>query len=133
VLGAIAAAVGGLGSGGTAPAIHFLSAITGWAVAASLIYLVGMIAVPGRRPERAGKRVLTALGLSYSPAMLLFLGALPIFGPLFLLGILMWIAGTTVVAVMTSLELEVEQAVIVASTGWVGLFALTLVVPAVVA
>jgi hypothetical protein len=131
--GAIAAALGAVEAGARAPAWHFVGAILGWSLAAAIIYGAARLFVPIGRPAGARGRLSIALGFAYSPALLLFLGAVPIFGPLLLLGVLMWIACTMVMATMTALELEMEPAIMLACAGWIPLFTLTLLVPTLIA
>jgi type IV secretory pathway VirB6-like protein len=132
-LGAISAAAGAVGAGAFAPTWHFAGALFGWSLAAAIIYGAALRFVPGSRPAGAHTRLLIALGFAYSPALLLFLGAVPIFGPLLLLGILVWIACTMILATMTALELEMEPATMLACAGWIPLFTLTLLVPSLIA
>ena len=130
-LGAVSAAAGAVGIGGLAPIWYFAGAILGWALATSVIYAAALF-IPGHRPSDARRNLTIALGFAYSPALLLFLGMVPVFGPLLLLGILIWIAGTSVVAAMAALELEVETGIVVSFAGWIVLFALTLLVPTLI-
>jgi hypothetical protein len=129
VAGGFSAAAGAVGLGLTAPAWHFIFAVLGWGLAAAVIYGAAVLFMPGRRPDGARRRLLVSLAFAYSPAAMMFLGAFPVFGPLFLLAVLIWMGWTFTVAVPVALELEADQGAVIALCGWVFLFAFTLIAP----
>ena len=104
LVGAFAAGIGALGGSASAPLWHFGGAIVGWLLAVSAVHLIAIALLPGKRPAHSYRRLAVALGLAYSPAIFLFLGAVPIYGPMFTLTVLGWLAITAVVAIQTALE-----------------------------
>jgi hypothetical protein len=129
ILGAFSAGIGALGDGVSSPIWYFACATAGWMLSISAIHLIAVTLLPGKRPTHSYRRLSVAMGLAYSPAVFLMLGAVPIYGPLFTLAVLGWIAVTSVVAIETSLEVDRESALVTAFAGWMCLFAFTLIVP----
>ena len=133
LLGALSAAIGGLGAGAFAPLWYFAGALCGWWVYTGIIYVTALILIPGKRPQNLYRRLLVSLGLAYSPAIFLVLGLLPVYGPLFTLGVLIWLGVTGVAAVGVALEMERETVWLTTFAGWIFLFAVTLIAPQLVA
>jgi hypothetical protein len=69
------------------------------------------------------------VGLASAPALLLVLGAVPVYGPLFVLGIFIWILVAMTVAVEPALELTRESAILTAAVAWLLFFAIAQVAP----
>jgi hypothetical protein len=102
----------------------------GAAVFAACILLVGTQFV-GARPERDDTRLfLHRLGLAAAPGPLLILGIIPIYGPMFTLGVLIWVMLTSIKATEIGLEMERQYAAFTAIISWLALFAIAVVIPA---
>jgi hypothetical protein len=69
------------------------------------------------------------LGLAFSPALLLWLGLVPTYGPLFVLGIHVWVLAATYVAGVSQLQLHQEPALAAAAAATLTLFAFSQVAP----
>lgn len=130
-LAVIAAAIGAAGSGLTAMIIHVPAFALGWAAFAFTVYSIGTQAFPGRRTEDTLPRLIRSLGLATAPALLLVLGAVPTYGPLFVLAAYMWLLTTTSKAIAVPLELNRDSSIIVATVGCLVLFTVSQVVPLV--
>ena len=127
--GAVSAGIGALG-GGIGPGFgHVIAALAGWIACAATVQIVGTrvfggrIVSPGAVPQ--------AIGLASVPALLLVLGALPVYGPLFVLGIFVWLLVAMTVAVEPALELVRESAIMTAAVAWLMFFAIAVVAPTI--
>jgi len=130
-LAVIAAAIGAAGSGLTSVIVHVPAFALGWAAFAFTVYSIGTQAFPGRRAEDTLPRLIRSLGLATAPALLLVLGAVPTYGPLFVLAAYMWMLTTTTTAIAVPLELNRDSAIIVATVGCLVLFTVSQVAPLV--
>lgn len=131
VLAVIAAAIGAAGSGLTSVIVHVPAFALGWAAFAFTVYSIGTQAFPGRRSKDTLPRLIRSLGLATAPALLLVLGAVPTYGPLFVLAAYMWLLATTATAIAVSLELNRDSSIIVATVGCLVLFTVSQVAPLV--
>jgi hypothetical protein len=127
-----AAALAAAGAGPVAFFANGLLAAIGAATFAGLIYIIGTLVFGGKINDSDFRLFLQRLGLAASPGFLLVLGAFPIYGPLFLLGALLWIMLTSIKATELSLELDRQSAAYTVIFAWLALFAVTAVLPAVV-
>lgn len=124
---ALSAGIGSVGAG-IAPALgHVIAALVGWIACATIVQFVGKAAFGGR--NSSSRAVPESLGLASVPALLLFFGAVPVFGPLFVLAIFGWLLVTMTLAVEQSLELNRESAILTAAFGWLLFFAIAQVAP----
>jgi hypothetical protein len=130
-LAVIAAGIGAAGSGLTAVIVHLPAFALGWAAFVFAVYSIGTQAFPGRRGEDTLPRLIRSLGLATAPALLLVLGAVPTYGPLFVLAAYMWLLATTATAIAVSLELNRDSSIIVATVGCLVLFTVSQVAPLV--
>ncbi len=130
-LAVIAAAIGAAGSGLTAMIAHVPAFALGWAAFAGTVYSIGTQAFPGRRSDDTLPRLIRSLGLATTPALLLLLGAVPVYGPLFVLAAYMWLLTTTAKAIAVPLELNRDSSIIVAAVGCLVLFTVSQVAPLV--
>ena len=129
VAGAVSAGLGAIG-GGVAPGFgHVIAALVGWTVCAATVQIVGTrvfggrIVSPGAVPQ--------AVGLASAPALLLVLGAVPVYGPLFVLATFVWLLVAMTVAVEPALELNRESAILTAAVAWLLFFAIAQVAPTI--
>ncbi len=130
-LAVIAAAIGSAGSGLAAMIVHVPAFALGWAAFVFTVYSIGTQAFPGRRSEDTLPRLIRSLGLATTPALLLVLGAAPIYGPLFVLAAYIWLLATTTTAIAEPLELTRDSSIIVATVGCLVLFTVSQVAPLV--
>ena len=130
-LATIAAVIGAAGSGLTSMIVHVPAFALGWAAFAGTIYSIGTQAFPGRRTKDTLPRLIRSLGLATAPALLLVLGAVPVYGPLLVLAAYMWLLTTTAKAIAVPLELNRDSCIIVAAVGCLVLFTVSQVVPLV--
>ena len=128
---AVAAGIGGFWAGPAGMLLHTVFALGGWAAYIGLIWAMGTMIFAGRRSPGNNQRLFQALGLASAPGLLLVFGAFPIYGPLLTLAVLIWVLITSVVAIEPILELDRESSAIVAAVSWFGLFAIAMVLPAV--
>jgi hypothetical protein len=77
------------------------------------------------------QRLVQTLGLAMSPALLLVLGIVPTFGPLFVLGAYKWVLVAATTAIATTLELNRDSSIIVATVGCLVMFTVSQVAPLV--
>jgi hypothetical protein len=126
-LGALAAGIGGAGSGLASALWHVLAGAAGWAAFAAIIYVVAIHVFGGRRARPV--EFFKAAGLGSSAAVLLAFGAVPVLGPLFVLAISVWVAIATATALAIVFGLEKEPALLTAAVGWVAFFAISQVAP----
>jgi hypothetical protein len=127
VAGAVSAGVGALGSGAAAGFVHVAADLAGWILCVAALRFVGVKVFGGREVYAGG--VVQTVGLASAPALLLFLGAVPVLGPLFVLGTFIWMLVAMAVAVESSLELERESAILTVAGAWLLFFAIAQVVP----
>lgn len=132
-LGILAAVIGAAGAGLTSAIYHLPGAALGWGAYAVTVYAVGTRAFRGRRNKAAFTRLLQALGLANAPAFLLVLGIVPVYGPLFVLAAYMWLLLTTIAATIPTLELDSQSALVAGTTGCMVLFAVSQVMPLLLA
>jgi hypothetical protein len=127
VAGAVAAGIGAAG-GGLAPGFgHVIAGLAGWMACAATVQIVGRRVFGGRNVSPGS--VPQTVGLASAPALLLVLGAVPVYGPLFVLGIFIWILVAMTVAVEPALELTRESAILTAAVAWLLFFAIAQVAP----
>jgi hypothetical protein len=127
-LGSLALGIGFLGDGLASVLWHVAGGVTGWAAFAAAVYLAGT-SILGAPPARHIHYFRVA-GLASSPAVIFALGIVPVYGPLFVLAVSVWMTAATAVALTPALELDRGNAVIAAATGWVVYFAVAIVLPA---
>jgi hypothetical protein len=136
VVVAAAAAAGGVGAlwaGPVAVIIYAIAGLLGFLAGAFVTYWVGTFVFPGRTTIERRNLLFTGLALCQAPRLLLILGiALPVFYPLIVLGVLLWSLTAMVLATEFSLEIDRESAILTAISGWVALFAISFVIPALI-
>jgi hypothetical protein len=127
IAGAISAGIGAVGGGVAAGFGHVIAALVGWIACAVTVQIVGRQVFGGRNV--APGVVPQTVGLASAPALLLVLGAVPVYGPLFVLAIFIWLLVTMTVAVEPALELDRESAILTAAVAWLLFFAIAQVAP----
>ncbi len=125
----LAAGIGAAGSGLASTFWHASAALVGWGAYASTVYVVGIWMFGGRRVQPV--ELFQAAGLASSPGLLLILGAVPVYGPLFALAVTVWVPVATAIALTPVLELDRQSALLTVTVGWFPLFAISQLVPAV--
>lgn len=128
-----AAAVGAAGTGMASVVAHVPAAVLGWIAYVFTVYFVGTRVFPGGRDEGVLRRMLPALGLATAPAMLLALGAVPVYGPMFVITANIWVMLTTTAAITPVLGLDRQSALVTATVACLVMFAIAQVLPVVVA
>ena len=84
-LGSVAAAIGAAGFGLVSVAWHAIAGPLGWAAYTGTVYIISRWVIGGRRQTLL--RLYQAAGLASSPALLLVLGVVPVYGTLFVLAV----------------------------------------------
>jgi len=109
-LGAVAAAIGAIGSGGGGVVGGILMAFLGWAFGAGVVWLVGvrMMGHTSDYPE-----LLRTLGFASAPRVLLVVGFVPVLGGLVALAAAILSLIAWVIAVRQALDVETGRAVLV--------------------
>jgi hypothetical protein len=110
----------------------FFAAI-GWALYALCIYVVGTQFFGGNVERGESSLFLHRLGLAAAPGALLILGIIPIYGPLFTLGVFIWILLTSIKATEIGLDMDRQSAAFTTIIAWLALFAVAVVIPALAA
>lgn len=106
----------------------FFAAI-GWALYSLCIYVLGTQFFGGHMERGETKLFLNRLGLAFAPGPLVILGIIPIYGPMFTLGALLWVMVTSIKATEIALEMERQHAAFTAIISWLALFAIAVVIP----
>ncbi len=128
-LALLAAAIGAAGSGPASMLVHVPAFALGWAAFALTVYTMGTQAFPGRRSPETLPKLVRVLGLATAPALLLVMGVVPVYGPLFVLAAYIWLLLTTATAVAGPLELNRDSSLILATVGCLVLFTVSQVAP----
>ena len=120
ILASIAAGVGALGHAGLAGLVVApVFALIGWALYASITYLVGTRLLAGPDTSADWGEVARALGFAWSPQVLLVFAFLPLVGAIIVVAVTLWTFVTTIIAVRAALDLETGRAVLTALVGGV--------------
>lgn len=130
-LAAFAAMIGAINSGLVSAVLHLPAFALGWGAFVYAAYAVGTQAFPGERGKGVFRRLALCLALATTPALLLVLGALPTYGPLFVLGAYIWVLLATTTAVSSVLALNRDLSLIVSTVGCLALFTVSQVIPLV--
>ena len=131
--GAAAAGIGAFWSGPFALIAYVVAGLLGWLAFAYLTYWVGTTVFPGRRSGESWGLLFKALGIASAPRILMVSGiALPLFGPLIALALFIWVLAAAVPATQYSLELDRESSILTAIAGALALFAVSLMIPALI-
>jgi hypothetical protein len=131
--GAVAAGIGAFWAGPLAIIAYVVAGLLGWLAFAFLTYWVGTTVFPGRRSDESWGLLFKALGIAHAPKVLMLSGlALPLFSPLIALALFIWVLGAAVPATQYALELDRESSILTAITGALALFAISLMIPALI-
>jgi len=130
-LAAFAAMIGAINSGIVSAVLHMPAFALGWGAFAYTAYAMGTQAFPGERGKGVFRRLALCLALATTPALLVVLGAVPTYGPLFVLGAYIWVLLATTTAVSSVLALNRDLSLIVATVGCLALFTVSQVIPLV--
>lgn len=130
-LAAFAAMIGAMNSGLESAVLHLPAFALGWGAFVYTAYAMGTQAFPGERGKGVFRRLALCLALATTPALLLVLGAVPTYGPLFVLGAYIWVLLATTTAVSSVLALNRDLSLIVATVGCLALFTVSQVIPLV--
>jgi len=131
--GAAAAAIGAFWGGPLAIIAYLLAGVIGWVAFAYLTYWVGTTVFPGRKSDETRTLLFQALGIASAPRILMLSGlVLPLFAPLIALALFIWVLATAVPATQYALELDRESSILTAITGALALFAVSLMLPALI-
>ena len=109
--------------------LHIVAAASAWAAYAGVIYMIGSLGFGGRSGSRTFQQLVQTLGLASTPALLLFFGVIPTYGPIPVLIAYFWMFITTVHAVYPPLNIDRQSAIVTAAAGCLTLFTVSLVVP----
>ena len=109
-LGAVAAAIGAMGSGGAGVLGGIMAAFLGWAFGAGVVWLVG-VQVMGHSSDYP--ELLRTLGFASAPRVLLVVGFIPALRGLAGLAVLVLSLIAWVIAVRQALDVETGRAVLV--------------------
>lgn len=127
--GVVSAGIGAAVAGGVLTGIERLVAMCiGWLVCLFTIQVVGRQLFGWSGDTRA--RLPQAIGLASGPTLLFILGAVPVYGPLFVLAGFGWLFASYTIATYVTLELDMESTILTAGTGWLLFFAFAIVLPA---
>lgn len=108
-------------------------AAVGWAMFAAMIYWFGTMVMPGHKTKKTFRHLVKALGLAASPGVFLVLGLIPVFGAIAIVAVFVWIFLTTSHAISAPLQLDNQMSVVTAAFGTLTLFAVSQVLPLVLA
>jgi len=128
-MAAIAAVIGAANSGFTGALVHLPAFALGWCAFAFTVYSIGTQAFPGQRGKDTFQRLVRGLALATTPALLVVLGVVPTYGPLFVLGAYIWVLLTATTAISAPLELNKDSSIIVATVGCMVLFTVSQIAP----
>jgi len=109
--------------------VHLPAFALGWCAFAFTVYSIGTQAFPGQRGKDTFQRLVRALALATTPALLVVLGVVPTYGPLFVLGAYIWVLLTATTAISAPLELNKDSSIIVATVGCMVLFTVSQIAP----
>ena len=120
VLSSIAQGIGALAQGGIRGfALGAVTALIGWCVWATIVYLIGTKILPELQTRSDIGELLRTTGFAASPGLLRVLGFVPELGFWILVGVSVWIFMAMVIAVRQALDYEsLERAVGVCLIGW---------------
>jgi hypothetical protein len=131
--GAAAAGIGAFWAGPLAIITYVAAGLLGWLAFAYVTYLVGTTVFPGQKSDQHWALLFKALGIAHAPRILILSGiALPLFAPLIALALFIWLLAAAVPATQYSLELDRESAILSTITGALALFAISLMIPALI-
>jgi len=128
-LGILASGVSASRGGIDSFVLHIVAAASAWAAYAGVIYMIGSLGFGGRSGSRTFQQLVQTLGLAATPALLLFFGVIPTYGPIPVLIAYFWMFITTVHAVYPPLNIDRQSAIVTAAAGCLTLFAVSRVVP----
>jgi hypothetical protein len=128
-LAAATAAIGAATAGLPAMVVYMLASPLGWIAHTYVAYWVATLAFRGRIRSGGRDGLLAGFGFAGTPRIFFLLGAVPVYGPLFILMTLVWVGATTTVAAKQTLELDEPSAAAVAMASCLALFAVSVVVP----
>jgi hypothetical protein len=129
---ALATAIGAFWGGPKAMIVYTLASPIGWALYAATSYWVGTQVFRGRDKPWSLGASLTAFGFASSPRLFFLLALVPIYGPLFVLLVLVWVAVSTTFAAKQALELDDADAAVTAMISTLALFAASIVAPSLI-
>ena len=120
VLSSIAQGIGALAQGGIRGlALGAVTALIGWCVWATIVYLVGTKILSEPQTRSGIGELLRTTGFAASPGLLRVLGFVPGLGFFILVAVSVWIFLAMVIAVRQALDYEsLERAVGVCLIGW---------------
>jgi len=131
--GAAAAGIGAFWAGPLAIVAYTIAGLLGWLAFAYLTYWVGTTVFPGRKSDETSSLLFKSLGIAHAPRVLILSGlVLPLFSPLIALAVFLWVLAAAVPATQYALELDRESATLTAIAGGLALFAVSLIIPAVI-
>lgn len=120
VLASVAQGVGAFSQGGLRGlALGAVTALIGWCVWATIIYVIGTKILPEPQTRSDVGELLRTTGFAASPGLLRVLGLVPILGFLIVVVVNVWMFMAMVVAVRQALDYDsFERAVGVCLIGW---------------
>ena len=127
---AFAAALGAVFGGPVAMLMYFAASLIGWGAYAMTAHWVAVI-FKGQGAEGGLNTSLLAFGFASAPRLFFILAIIPVYGPLLVMMVLVWVAVTTTVAAKHALEMEESEAAIAAMVSCLALFAASVVSAAI--
>ncbi len=107
VLSSVAAGIGVTGMAGPAALVFAsVAALLGWVLWAALIYFIGARLLPEPQTRTDLGELLRTVGFASAPGVLRVLGVVPVFGPLLVVLVSIWMLAAMVVAVRQALDYE---------------------------
>jgi len=128
---ALAAAIGAFNLGPQGMLVHMFASPLGWIALSLTTYWVGTKAFKGRLSDEGLAGLFVGMAFGGAPRILFIMALFPTYGPLLALLALVWVGVSTAVATRRLLELPEAEAAVVAMVSCLTLFAVSLVVPAI--
>ena len=128
---ALAAAIGAFNIGPLGMLVHMVASPLGWIALSFVTYWVGTKAFKGRQPEGGLPGLFVGMAFGGAPRILFIMALFPTYGPLLALLALCWVGVSAAIATRRILELPEAEAAVVAMVSCLTLFAVSLVLPAI--
>ncbi|MEN8375385.1 MAG: YIP1 family protein [Gemmatimonadota bacterium] len=113
---ALAAAIGGAGSGGAAFFGGVVATYAGWLLWSGIIYLIGAHLMGG---TATWGEVLRTVGFAQSPGVLYVLAILPLIGGVIEAAVFVWLLVAVFIAIRQALDVGNGAAALTAVLGWI--------------
>ena len=121
---AVAAAIGGLSTGGRGVISGLVGAYVGWLIWSGVTFLIGTRLFAG---TATWGELLRTIGFAQSPGVLRVLGIIPLLGWLVAIAVFVWQLVCGIVAIRQALDFDTGKAILTAALGWLAMLILMVV------